>query len=230
MPVKRLSGLRLQVKSPERLAGFYADVFGMDVRTEGEAWRAGYVGQDADLILLPGGAQGSHTRDERYWKIGICLPDLDIACEQLRQKGVEVSAPHQFRDIGYMAHLHDPEGFAIELLQHDFLGSRPDGAGDAALPLGGGAHIGQITLRTGDIAAEISAHADMKVLSVQDVTEFGFDLHFLAFTDETPPDPDLQAVANREWLWRRPYTTLEFQHTAGAQLRESPAFLGLETS
>ncbi|WP_260006728.1 VOC family protein [Leisingera sp. M527] len=228
--MKRLSGLRLQVKNPERLAGFYADVFGMDVRTEGEAWRAGYAGQDADLILLPGGVQGPHRRDERYWKIGICLPDLDIACEYLRQKGVEVSAPHQFRDIGYMAHLHDPEGFAVELLQHDFLGNRPDGAGNAALPLGGGAHIGQITLRTGDIAAEVLAHADMKLLSVQNVAELGFDLHFLAFTDETPPDPDLRAVANREWLWRRPYTTLEFQHIAGAQMRESPAFLGLETT
>ncbi|WP_323777195.1 VOC family protein [Leisingera sp.] len=228
--MKRLSGLRLRVQNPERLAGFYADVFGMEVQAEGEAWRAGYAGQDADLILLPGGVQVPHKRDERYWKIGICLPDLDTACEQLRRKGVEVLAPHQFRDIGYMAYLHDPEGYAIELLQHDFADSRPDRAGDTALPLGGGAHIGQITLRTGDIAAEILAHADMKLVSVQDVAEFGFDLHFLAFTDETPPDPDLRAVANREWLWRRPYTTLEFQHIAGAYLRQSPAFLGLENT
>ncbi|KIC17141.1 VOC family protein [Leisingera sp. ANG-Vp] len=228
--MKRLSGVRLQVKDPERLAGFYADVLGMEARAEGDAWRAGYAGEDADLILLPGGTQAAHSRDERYWKIGICLPDLDTACEHLRQKGVEVSAPHQFRDIGYMAHLHDPEGFSIELLQHDFLGSRQDGAGDPALPLGGGAHVGQVTLRTGDIAAELAAHADMKLLSVQDVSEFGFDLHFLAYTNETPPDPDLQAVANREWLWRRPYTTLEFQHIAGAALRDSPAFRGLEIS
>ncbi|KIC09512.1 glyoxalase [Leisingera sp. ANG-M1] len=226
--MKRLSGVRLQVENPENLARFYADVFGMNVQAEGGAWRAGYAGEDADLILLSGGSRAAHSRNERYWKIGICLPDLDIACEQLRQKGVEVSAPHQFRDIGYMAHLHDPEGFAIELLQHDFLGNRPEGAGDASLPLGGGAHVGQITLRTGDIAAELAAHADMKLLSVQDVSEFGFDLHFLAYTDEVPPDPDLQAVANREWLWRRPYTTLEFQHIAGTKLRDSPAFRGLE--
>lgn len=226
--MKRLSGLRLQAEDPERLARFYADVFGMEARAEGDGWRAGYAGEDADLILLPGGSRLQHSRDERYWKIGICLPDLDIACEQLRQKGVEVSAPHQFRDIGYMAHLHDPEGFAIELLQHDFFGNRPDEAGDASMPMGGGAHVGQVTLRTGDINAELAAHADMKLLSVQDVSEFGFGLHFLAYTDETPPDPDLQAVANREWLWRRPYTTLEFQHIAGAELRDSPGFLGLE--
>lgn len=228
--MKRLSGVQLQVEDPERLARFYSDVLGMAVRFDDGTWRAGYAGRDADLILQPGGRQVQHSRDERYWKIGICLPNLDIACEQLRQKGVEVSAPHQFREIGYMAHLHDPEGFAIELLQHDFQGGRPDGTGDLALPLGGGAHLGQITLRTGDIAAELAMRADMTLLSVQDVTEFGFDLHFLAYTDETPPDPDLQAVANRPWLWKRPYTTLEFQHIAGADLRDSPAFLGLEIS
>ena len=226
--MKRLSGVQLQVEDPERLARFYSDVLGMELRSDDGTWRAGYAGQDADLILQPGGRQVQHSRDERYWKIGICLPNLDIACEQLRQKGVEVSAPHQFRDIGYMAHLHDPEGFAIELLQHDFQGDRPDGTGDPALPLGGGAHLGQITLRTGDIAAELAMRADMMLLSVQDVAEFGFELHFLAYTDETPPDPDLRAVGNRPWLWRRPYTTLEFQHIAGADLRGSPAFLGLE--
>ncbi|UWQ62429.1 VOC family protein [Leisingera caerulea] len=228
MPVKRLSGVQLQVQDPERLARFYSDVLGMTARSENGGWRAGYAGADADLVLQPGGRPVQHSRDERYWKIGICLPDLDTACEQLRQKGIEVSAPHQFRNIGYMAHLHDPEGFAIELLQHDFQGKRPDGAGDPALPLGGGAHLGQITLRTGDIAAELAMRADMTLLSVQDVAEFGFDLHFLAYTDETPPDPDLQAVGNRPWLWKRPYTTLEFQHIAGADLRDSPAFLGLE--
>ncbi|MEW2914423.1 VOC family protein [Leisingera sp. JC11] len=226
--MKRLSGVQLQVEDPERLVRFYSDVLGMAARSDDGTWRAGYAGQDADLILLPGGRLVQHSRDERYWKIGICLPNLDIACEQLRQKGVEVSAPHQFRDIGYMAHLHDPEGFAIELLQHDFQGNRPEGAGDLALPLGGGAHVGQITLRTGDIAAELAMRADMTLLSVQEVAEFGFDLHFLAYTDETPPDPDLQAVANREWLWKRPYTTLEFQHISGADLRDSPAFLGFE--
>ncbi len=228
--MKRLSGLQLQVEDPKRLAGFYADVFGMKAWADGENWRAGYAGEDADLIFLPGGTRAPHARDERFWKIGICLPDLDIACEHLRQKGIEVSAPHQFRDIGYMAHLHDPEGFALELLQHDFLCNRPDGAGDTAQLLGGGAHVGQITLRTGDIAAELILHTDMKLLSVQDVAEFGFDLYFLAYTEETPPDPDLQSVANREWLWRRPYTTLEFQHIPGAQLRDSPAFKGLEIS
>jgi hypothetical protein len=33
------------------------------------------------------------------------------------------------------------------------------------------------------------------------------------YLDETPPNPEnLEAVENREWLWQRPYTTLEIQY------------------
>ena len=53
----------------------------------------------------------------------------------------------------------------------------------------------------------------MKLLSIQDISAFGFSLYFLAFTSETPPVPsELESVGNREWLWQRPYTTLEIQH------------------
>ena len=56
----------------------------------------------------------------------------------------------------------------------------------------------------------------LRLLSVQPVTQFGFTLHFWAYTDETPPSPDLESVGNREWLWQiQPYTTLEFQHVEG---------------
>lgn len=52
----------------------------------------------------------------------------------------------------------------------------------------------------------------MKLLSIQPVTQYGFTLYFLAYTSESPPDDDLEAVQNREWLWQRPYTMLELQH------------------
>ena len=58
----------------------------------------------------------------------------------------------------------------------------------------------------------------MKLLSIQDISAYGFCLYFLAFTSETPPVPsELESVENREWLWQRPYTTLEIQHRPGAQ-------------
>ena len=140
---------------------------------------------------------------------------MDITHAQLRRAGVAVSDPAQFNEIGYMCRLCDSAGFSIELLQHSFLGNRDNGDGDPSKPLGGGARIGQITLRVSDLSGALSFYRDrlgMKLLSIQAVREFGFVLYFLAFTDESPPNADLDAVENREWLWRRPYTTLELQY------------------
>lgn len=225
----RLSALYLRVTDPDRLAGFYRDILGMSVHGHRQNQRVGYGGSDADLLLMHGGGGYAQDPGQRYWKIGITLPDVDLAVEYLRQKGVKVSDPKQFQDIGYMCHLQDPEGFVIELLQHDFQGNRPAGAADPADPFAG-ACIGQITLRTGDIAAEdaFCRAQGMRLLSMQDVSQYGFDLHFYAFTDEVPPDGDLWSVENREWLWKRPYTTLEFQHVAGARFAPVPDYRGLE--
>ncbi len=227
----RLSGLRLRVSDPERLSTFYRDVLGMTAQAQGVCQRVGYGGPDADVVLMPGGGKYSHDQGQRYWKIGITVPDVDLAVAFLRQKGVEVSDPKEFLDIGYMCHLKDPEGFVIELLQWDFEGNRPDNAANPSNPFAK-ARLGQITLRTGDIAAEdaFCRGQGMRLLSMQDVEQYGFDLHFYAFTDETSPNADLWAVDNREWLWKRPYTTLEFQHVAGGTFAPSPDYRGLEVS
>ena len=52
----------------------------------------------------------------------------------------------------------------------------------------------------------------MKLLSIQDIAPYGFCLYFLGFTDDIPPSDDLHDVSIREWLWQRPYTTLEIQY------------------
>lgn len=225
----RLTAVRLCVSDPAELARFYVDHLGMTLSLDDREWRLGYPGEDADLILLPGAPSYQHKSTDRYWKIGVTLPNVDLAFGQLRAAGIQVTQPKQFRDIGYMCHLSDPEGHQIELLQHHFYGNRPVDAGDPAQPLGGGAHIGQITLRTGNIAAErqIAQTHGMTLLSIQPVTDYGFDLYFWAFSSEHPSNPDLHAVENREWLWQRPYTTLEFQHVDGLTPTKNPGFAGL---
>lgn len=225
----RMSGLHLRVADPIGLAEFYRNALGMTIQAEGTNRRVGYPGQDADLLLIPGGGGYSHDRGHRYWKIGITLPDVDLAAAHLHRLGIDVSAPRQFLDIGYMCHLADPEGFSIELLQHDFESNRPESVADPDDPFAQ-ARIGQITLRTGDIAYEdtFCRALGMRLLSMQDVAPYGFDLHFYAFTKETPPVPDLWSAQNREWLWKRSYTTLEFQHVAGAQFAPVPDYLGIE--
>lgn len=214
-----LARVILSVRSPKDLARFYTTYLGMSERVEDDVIILGYDGIDAALELRQASSDRvyAHGHSDRYWKIGITLPDLNLAHTQLREAGLAVSDPNQFGDIGYMCHLSDPEGYAIELLQHHFQGNCDRAAGDPDKALGGGARIGQITLRTSDLDQALAFYRDrldMRLLSIQPVEKFSFTLYFLAFTDERPPHEDLEAVGNREWLWQRPYTTLEFQYIA----------------
>lgn len=218
MPLPRISALSLNVSDPANLSSFYRDVLGMSLLADnGRVASLGYEGEGARLELVRSDqpAPYQHDRNDRYWKIAITLPDLDVAFAQLRSAGIDVTEPAQFRDIAYMGHLADPEGHVIELIQHTFHGNPKTKPGNAKLPLGGGARIGLITLRTDDVEAELANCRDtlgMRYLSRQDLADLGFCLYFFAFTEDTPPDKDVNAVENREWLWQRRYTVLEFQH------------------
>ncbi|CAH3142991.1 unnamed protein product, partial [Porites lobata] len=62
----------------------------------------------------------------------------------------------------------------------------------------------------------------MKLLSIHSIPNM-FNLYFLACTDERPPSDDVNAVEIREWLWKRPYTTLELQHYPGTDRKYNTA-------
>ena len=141
-----------------------------------------------------------------YWKIGLTVDLLDGFLES---RGFKEKAK-QFRDIGYLTHVTDPEGYTVELLQTTFEANK---AGRRGKAVSKPRAIGQISLRVKDIETSLGFYRDrlgMKLLSIQAVTDF--TLYFLAFTDDDPPSSNLRAVENREWLWQRPYTTLELQH------------------
>lgn len=153
-----------------------------------------------------------------YWKIGLSLADVDTARSQLMSHGVDVTQPRQFRDIGYLCHLSDPFGYSIELLQRDFQSNfcseRIKSFLNPTFALRQQTHVGQITLRVSDIKESLRFYESslgMKLLSRQNIPDM-FDLYFLACTDEKPPSDDVNAVEIREWLWKRPYTTLELQY------------------
>ncbi|WP_164116387.1 VOC family protein [Sphingorhabdus sp. Alg239-R122] len=224
-----LSGLALHVHSPDALARFYTEYLGMQAQQAGDELRVGYGPQSAYMALRPASDKKPyrHAPNDRYWKIGITLPDLDMAYRQLKEKGAQITTPQQFGDIGYLCHVTDPEGFQVELLQHSFAGQPKTVGGDSTLPLGGGAMIAHITLRTSNIDAELAHYRDqlgMRLLSVQPVPDYNFTLYFLAFTGDTPPHEDLTAVENRPWLWQRPYGVLEIQHRQAddTKIRQTP--------
>ncbi len=206
----KIETVQLRCQNPKEQLAFYRNVLGMQALDNA---CVGYGGLEAAIRFLPGTEPYKPKRNDLYWKIALAVPNIELACQQLTDKGVSVGAPRQFRDVGYLAHFQDPEGFTIELIEHAFQGERQAEAPHPSR-LGGGAHLNLLTLRAADIAPieEACAAWGMTPLSIQPVKPHGFTLYFFAFTDEQPPSSDLTAVENRTWVYRRPYTVLEVQH------------------
>ena len=216
----------LQVKNANVLAKFYVEVLGMrilssEVNSNMNKVLLGYneellVEQKSVSLELVEVANAQRRRDDGYWKIGITLPDVLAAVSLLREKGIQVSDPSQFRDIGFLCHLADPEGFTIELLQHTFENNFKSASLNSNYPLGYDKPVvGQVTLRICDPKQSLNFYRDllgMKFLSRQQVDVYGFALYFLAFSNDFVAEENVDNVNIREWLYQRPYTTLELQH------------------
>lgn len=220
------------LSAKESIHKFYVDTVGMQLISETKSsaiygFRHNLENRDCALefIFSDHFTKSCHSdRDNAYWKIGLGCPDINVARDSLRKKEIEVGEPSQFKDIGYLCHLSDADGFTIELLQHHFE-SNFDPKKVAAVmekdkyPMGSKqVVVGQITLRISDVERSLHFYGEimgMKYLSKQPVDEYAFTLYFLGYPDDDekmPNSEDLEAVENREWLWQRPYTTLELQH------------------
>lgn len=201
------------------LANFYGENFGFEKLAEGSLLRSRRdPGQATALELHKTSGPGNLKQNQTYWKIGLCMPDVNAQVDHLNDNGVSVCRGSQFREIGFLTHLADPDGNSIELLQHHFERNFPGRASNSNL-----ISVGQITIRSSDIEATVEFYEKklgMKMLSIQPVDDCGFCLYFLGYTDESPPVPnDLRAIKNREWLWQRTFCTIEIQHKASGVVR-----------
>ena len=206
----RIDTIVLRSAEPEAQRDFYCDVLGMRDRDDGTI---GYADCEAGLLFEAGDGAYEPTPNDLYWKIALSVPNIDLACRQLIEKGVEIGTPRQVGDIAYLAHFRDPAGFTIELIDHWFEGERPPQAPNTRR-LGGGAHLSLLTLRSHDIGQVDRATKAMGMtpLSVVPAPDLGFTLYFYGFTTESPPNPDLFAVENRTLVYRLPQTVLEVVH------------------
>ncbi len=214
----KIETIRLRCPNPEAQNRFYCDTLGMSIRRNGTI---GYSEKEAGLIFELGTNPYHISKTDLYWKIAISVPNIELAYQQLVNRGVEINTPEQFQDVGYLAHFKDPEGFTIEIIEHWFKGDRPAQEYDKKL-LGGGPHINLLTLRTIDIKPidKLTKAIGMTPLSIQEVTNRGFTLYFYAFTNEQPPNKNLHSIENRTWLYQRPYTVLEVMQYSGEAPKE----------
>jgi catechol 2,3-dioxygenase-like lactoylglutathione lyase family enzyme/predicted enzyme related to lactoylglutathione lyase len=231
--MKTITRQRLQTHSYEGLSEFYVDCLGMTDFSAGKNLSFGYEPTGCHLLFEKSScASYVPSTTDFYWKTGITVRNLDIAVRFLKERDIAISEPIQFMDIGYLAHLQDPQGHMIELLQQGFEGNEQEvGEGH---PIGGQATVAHITLRVTDIAscdAFLTERLGMRLMSIQPVSSRGFTLYFYCWSDDKLPNRNLQAAENREWLWARPYTLLELQHfhepvTLNFRTEQDPGFQG----
>lgn len=168
----------------------------------------------ADVRIQP-------DKGEGYWKISLSVADLDVARDRLLEEGVDVDTPRQVGDIAYLCHFNDPDNYCIELIQHDFQQNHQAESYDPNYKLGTRPGFLLITYRVKDAAASLAFYTEllgMRLLSKQTVEARGFTLYFLAHASDELPEADVEHVANREWLWQRPFAMVEFQHVWGTEV------------
>jgi len=192
---------------------FYCDGLGFECEEANEKYAELFLGGGNTKLRLiempeltkPFTSPSNHC----YWKIGLTVCSLDKTLAQLRKMGVHASQPKQFLDIGYLCHLHCPDGYVIELLQFTAEGK----------PLSQNhTHEKQwahITFRISGRDASLSFFQDKLGLSLLEsiaVEPYQFDLYFLTNQQEKIPTFSTM-TERREWLWTRPYTLIELQHS-----------------
>ena len=184
------------------------------------------------------------AKSEAYSKTGFFMHDADAAAAFLK-----TPPPDQFFEIAYLTHGEDPLGFFFELLQttqesneeerqrlwgEDARGKYPktisslvssgqlDSSVKSSLLATQALVFGLITLRVPESEKTLDFYQNvmgMRLLSVMPITQLGFTLYFLGYSDEAPPNTnDLTAFENREWTWQRKITTLELLCRDGMKL------------
>ncbi|MDG2265261.1 MAG: VOC family protein [Candidatus Marinamargulisbacteria bacterium] len=205
-----ITGSAYCVRNLDQTLHFYTKVLGMSVletgpSTQRPAVKLGYSSANCGLYCVeyPQASQPQLT-SPGYWKIGITVQDLDATVATIRTQYPAITDPVQFRDIGYLCHTQDPDGNTIELLQHTFYGNPLSQKKERT--------IAHISIRSADINRAIPVYTALGLRLLSKQATPSFDLYFLAETSDALPDPAIESVHNREWLWQRPYPCLEIQH------------------
>jgi catechol-2,3-dioxygenase len=111
-----LCELTLETPDPQRLAGFYADVFGLPrLSDEGDRVWLG-CGEQARLGLWSPGEKEFGDRGGRHVHFAFSVDHGDLleVCERLRELGVEHRGPVEHDGGDHSLYFEDPEGNLVE--------------------------------------------------------------------------------------------------------------------
>lgn len=220
----KFTGFQLAIQHPEKTVAFYTQVLGMTLHNTEEynncviyTLRFADTKQQLQLLYKRHQSLSSYTHEPRdnYWKFSIFVNDIQAFYQHLTAKKHPISEPHQFADVGYLAHTVDTENHQIELIQKTFKNSPPN-------PTLHSNHVlGLLTLRTRDPMPSIRLFEEVLTMKLhvrmQVASKGGFSLYFLGDKRLTPPSSDIDAPENREWLYQQDHLFIELQHHWGSQ-------------
>lgn len=217
----KLHSFTLQIFEPKRILSFYIHVLGFKLlneysENESTYYELGFANIHFYLQLKYTPTLEKITYKEKvtdnYWKYSIFVNDIQRVYKKLKEKEVTIGKPFQFGDIGYLSHTVDLENHQIEFIQKTFKQNTPN-SNNSLLEK---PELGLITIRTKDPIKSIKFFEvilDLKLFVRMYVDRGkGFTLYFLGNKNLQVPNPDIDAIENREWMYQQNHLFIEIQH------------------
>lgn len=219
----KLQSFTLQIFDPQKTIAFYTKVLGFSLIRELTQdgliyYDLGFQNPDFYLRLqynpLADKAIYQEKMTDNYWKYSLFVDDIQEAYQNVLADNFSIGAPFQFGDIGNLAHTADTEQHKIEYIQKTF-------EQNGRLATKEQTALGLITIRTKDPVKILKFYEeilDMKLFVRMYVNRGnGFTLYFLGAKDLEAPNPDIDAIENREWMYQQSHLFIEIQHFWGSE-------------
>lgn len=221
----KLQSFTLQIFEPEKMLSFYINVLGFKLLNEISEDDSIYYNlcfENTDFHLqlkytssLKKTAYQQESTDS-YWKYSLFVDDIQRVYKKLQKEKHLISEPIQFGDIGYLAHTTDPENHQIEFIQKTFKQNTVTTIANNNYPLLENPKLGLLTIRTKDPIKSVKLFEnilDLKLFVRMYVNRGnGFTLYFLGGKNLNVPNPNIDAIENREWMYQQSHLFIEIQH------------------
>ncbi len=112
MPVTGVGGVFFRAKNPDALQQWYREHLGV-VLEDGAPWNQ----EAGPTVIVPFADDTNYFPAGKQWMINFRVAELDQLLSTLRLADIAVQTDPSWDtpEIGRFAHIHDPEGNAIEL-------------------------------------------------------------------------------------------------------------------
>ena len=233
-----LIGFTLQIYNPQKSIAFYTNTLGMQlVKEETKESTTTYsfsFPKSFVKLQLKYNAQLAkkiYTQKplDNYWKYSLFVPNNLKTEEEFLKLKHPIGEPFQFEEIGYLAHTQDLENHQIEFIQTTFKGNS---ATDNTSSSTNTPALGLLTIRTKDPIKTIKMYEDLLDLKLfvrmQVNRGNGFTLYFLGSKNLKVPNPDIDAIENREWMYQQKHLFIEVQQYWGNEQDSSFSLNTLE--